>query len=170
MVLAAAARGQSQAAPARFRTAWGDPDLQGIWSSATLTPLERPDTVDQEYLTESQAKELNRNGVEHVLDPTHFDLGASGESNEVWLELGEAVRSRRTSLVVDPPNGRVPYTPEGPDTRALPRSRRCRGADSSGAAAGLIASRGRVMIPAPRSNRPRCQSSAGRAAAGVPAA
>jgi hypothetical protein len=109
------------AAPAQtpFRTAWGDPDLQGIWSNATLTPLERPDTVDQEYLTESEAEELNRTGKERTLAPIKFEVDASGELNDAYMELGQGVRSRRTSLVVDPPNGKVPYTPEGLKRRNL---------------------------------------------------
>jgi hypothetical protein len=102
-----------------FRTPWGDPDLQGIWSNASLTPLERPDTVDQQYLTEAEAEELNRDGMERTLAPIQFEVQASGELNDAYMELGEGVRSRRTSLVVDPPNGKVPFTPEGLKRRNL---------------------------------------------------
>jgi hypothetical protein len=108
-------------AETQFRTSWGDPDLQGIWSNATLTPLERPDAIDHEYLTESEAEELNRTGLERTLAP--LDIGPSGDSSEVWLELGQGVRSRRSSLVIDPPNGKVPYTPEGARRRNLEMAR-----------------------------------------------
>jgi len=111
------------AAPTQFRTPWGDPDLRGIWSNATLTPLERPSTVDKEYLTESEAEELDRTGLERALDPGTIDVGPSGEASEVWLELGQGVRSRRTSLVVDPRDGKVPYTPEGSKRRNLEMAR-----------------------------------------------
>ena len=113
------ALGFAEPATTRFRTAWGDPDLQGLWSNATLTPLERPDTVDQEYLTEAEAEELNRTGMERTLAPIKFEVDASGELNDAYMELGQGVRSRRTSLVVDPPNGKVPYTPEGLKRRNL---------------------------------------------------
>ena len=107
------------AARAQFRTEWGDPDLQGLWSNATLTPLERPDKVQKEYWTEEEAAEIDRNGFESTLAPIQFEVRASGELTEVWMELGKGVRSRRTSLVVDPPNGKVPYTTEGLARRNL---------------------------------------------------
>ena len=109
----------ADAARAQFRTEWGDPDLQGLWSNATLTPLERPDKVQKEYWTEEEAAEIDRNGLESTLAPIQFEVRASGELTEVWMELGKGVRSRRTSLVVDPPNGKVPYTTEGLARRNL---------------------------------------------------
>jgi hypothetical protein len=108
---------------AEFRTAWGDPDLQGIWSNATLTPLERPDTEDRELLTEAEAAELNRTGLQRTLDSSTLDAATSGESSEAWVELGQGVRSRRTSLIVDPPSGRVPYTARGAQQRRLAMAR-----------------------------------------------
>jgi hypothetical protein len=116
VVMLAVAAGPAQTP---FRTPWGDPDLQGIWSNATLTPLERPDAVDQEYLTEAEAAELDRTGMERTLAPIKFEVEASGELNDAYMELGQGVRSRRTSLVVDPPSGKVPYTPEGTKRRNL---------------------------------------------------
>ena len=107
--------GQAQS---RFRTTWGDPDLQGIWSNATLTPLERPaDMAEKPFLTEAEAADIDRTGLERTLKPVAPEVRLSGELNELWLELGTVVRSRRTSLVVDPPDGKVPLTPEGKKRR-----------------------------------------------------
>jgi hypothetical protein len=103
----------------QFRTPWGDPDLQGIWSNATLTPLERPDKVAKEYLTEAEAEEVDASALERTLAPIAFEVRASGELNEVWTELGQGVRSRRTSLIIDPPDGKIPFTPEGRSRRNL---------------------------------------------------
>jgi len=57
--------------------------------------------------------------MERTLAPIKFEVDASGELNEAYMELGQGVRSRRTSLVVDPPNGKVPYTPAGLKRRNL---------------------------------------------------
>ena len=105
----------TEQAMSQARTDWGDPDLQGIWSNATLTPLERPDQIaEQEFLTEAEAIEFEKAGIElTVLNPFDFEVPLSGELNEVWLEPGPVLRSRRTSLVIDPQDGKLPFTPEG---------------------------------------------------------
>ena len=115
----------AEQAKSQFRTEWGDPDFQGIWSNATLTPLERPDQMaDQQFLTEAEAHEIERTGIElTVLNPFDFEVPLSGELNEIWLEPGLIVRSRRTSLVVDPPDGKVPFTPEGKKRRDVALAR-----------------------------------------------
>ena len=98
-------------------TEWGDPDLRGLWSSASLTPFERPlDMADKTHFTEAEAEAIRGTGMERTLEALSVieEFKLSGELNEVFLEPGtEVVRSRSTSLVVDPPNGRVPATPEG---------------------------------------------------------
>ncbi len=110
---------QTSGAAKPFRTPWGDPDLQGIWTNATLTPLERPDTApDKEYLTEEEAAAINESGIERTLAPLKPEVEASGELNEAYMEVGNVVRTRRTSLVIDPANGKVPFTPEGRARRA----------------------------------------------------
>lgn len=113
--LALATSGSAAAEPPR--TEWGDPDLRGVWDSGTLTPLERPPSFgDRQYLTEEEAEALRGTGVEQVMtlvDGT-VEGTVTGELNEVWLAPGQdVVRSLRTSLVVDPPNGQIPFTQAG---------------------------------------------------------
>jgi hypothetical protein len=102
----------------RSKTSWGDPDLQGIWSNATLTPLERSaEMKDKEFLTDAEVADIERTGLERTLKPIAIEVAASGELNDRWLELGKVVRSHRTSLVIDPPDGKIPFTPEGKKRR-----------------------------------------------------
>ena len=105
---------EAQTAP---RTEWGDPDLQGLWSNATVTPMERPTELgDKTHLSEEEAEALRGTGLENVLNLVEgtAEGKTTGELTEIFLEPGtEVVRSRRTSLVVDPPDGKIPFTPEG---------------------------------------------------------
>jgi hypothetical protein len=101
---------------AHDRTPWGDPDIQGIWSNQTPTPLERPDALTgKATLTEAEAAEFERTSLERLLVTVAPEVPLSGELNEIWLETpkGKVPPGRSTSLVVDPPDGKVPYTPEG---------------------------------------------------------
>jgi hypothetical protein len=97
-------------------TPWGDPDLQGIWSNQTPVPLERPAALaGKPYFTEAEAAEAEKNALASVLKNVAADIPTSGEFNEIWLESGKGKvnRSRRTSLVADPPDGKILFTPEG---------------------------------------------------------
>jgi hypothetical protein len=101
---------------AHERTPWGDPDLQGIWTNQTPTPLERPDALGEKTtLSEQEAAEFERTSLERLLTTFARDVPVSGELNEIWLETatGRVPPGRSTSLVVDPPNGKIPYSPEG---------------------------------------------------------
>jgi hypothetical protein len=96
------------------RTPWGDPDLQGLWSNASVTPLERPAPLaNKPFWTEAEAAEVEKNGLETLLKAVAPEVPLSGELNEIWLEVGKVVRNRHTSMVIDPPDGKIPYTPEG---------------------------------------------------------
>ena len=116
--LAGIAAGQTSWKPAR--TPDGQPDLQGIWTNATLTPLQRPvELGNKQFFTEDEAAAFEKQRVEQN-DVDRVE-GARGEAdlarrayNNVWFDRGNrVVKSRRTSLIVDPPDGRVPpFTPE----------------------------------------------------------
>ena len=124
--------------------AQGQPDLEGVWDAASMTPLERPVALgNQEFYTpeemaayeKQRAHELNRDRRDGSADA---DLGRA--YNDGWFDRGAHLASdRRTSRLIDPPNGRFPaMTPEaakkyhemhawlvqhaddGPETRMLP--------------------------------------------------
>ena len=96
-----------------MKTPWGDPDLQGTWSNQTLTPLERPAQFkDKAVLTEAEAaayeKQLVAAGdVDNRTPGTVQDVNLA--YNQVWWDRGnKIVADRRTSLIVEPPDGRIP--------------------------------------------------------------
>ena len=97
---------QSSDAP---RTSWGRPDLQGVWSYASLTPLQRPtDLGNREFFTLEEA--AGRNAATSVDRPPR--PGDTGTYNALWFDRGTIDPSLRTSLIVDPADGRLPLTPE----------------------------------------------------------
>ena len=94
------------------RTAWGDPDLQGQWTNTTTTPLERPDDLGgRELLTDEERAALDEAGdVAREQRGVAAGTGETGSYNNFWVERG--VRMARTSLIVDPSDGRLPpFTP-----------------------------------------------------------
>jgi hypothetical protein len=96
------------------QTAWGDPDLQGIWSYATLTPLQRPAAMgDREFMTDAEIAARNEQSVTDRPAQTTDGANAKvGNYNRLWFDMGKA--SRRTSQIIDPPNGRLPaFTARG---------------------------------------------------------
>jgi hypothetical protein len=115
-----------------LNTAWGDPDLQGVWDFRTITPFERPRELgDQAFLTAEEVANLESDVVDRnrrLLDRPAARASAGGNVdrradgtpgfyNNFWLDTGlRTVGTRRTSLVTDPPNGRLPaLTPVGQD-------------------------------------------------------
>ena len=94
------------------RTADGQPDLQGVWTNATITPFERPpELANKAFLTEKEAAELERQSAKSKVDrpPSAGDVGTY---NQVWFDSGtKVVGTRQTSLVVEPLDGRVPVKP-----------------------------------------------------------
>ncbi len=104
------------------RTAWGQPDLQGVWDFRSITPMQRPnDRADQEFLTAEEAAELDQAAIERDVRSWNREArrteagGNVGAYNNFWMDRGlRTVGTRRTSLIVYPPNGRMPsMTPSG---------------------------------------------------------
>ncbi len=110
------------------RTPWGDPDLQGIWSYATITPLQRPATLAQrEFLTAEEVSEQNQREAGRASSERRAELTPDRDLalayNQVWWDRG--MSTGRTSLIVDPPNGRLPpLTPEAERRQAAQRDHR----------------------------------------------
>jgi hypothetical protein len=120
LVAAAALTGRAQGAA---RTAWGDPDLQGIWPSGQLitVPFERPvDLGTRAELTEAEfAQRVAAAQRQAEADAAEFSTPAPVNAPLApshWLESGRP--SRQTSLIVDPPNGRLPPMTEDGARRA----------------------------------------------------
>ena len=123
------------------RTPWGDPDLQGVWNDATSTPLQRPGAVGSKaVLGDEEAAEFQQQ-LAHDLTRDRRDGGNDADVNraynEHWMDARrlKITADRRTSLIVDPPDGRipplVPLSPEGQ------RAREARAAAGARFAAGL---------------------------------
>jgi hypothetical protein len=95
------------------RTPDGQPDLQGIWTNATITPLERPRALaDKASLTAEEAAALEKRTAEQRAASDKFGPLESGSYNRFWYDDGTKVlATRQTSLVVDPLDGRVPVRP-----------------------------------------------------------
>ena len=131
--MVAAAQSTNTTAPPR--TPWGAPDLQGVWDFRSITPMERPEELaDQEFLTEEEAADLEQETIdrnERLLNRAARNTevtesvdtgedGAPGFYNNFWLDRGTTtVGTRRTSLIVDPPDGQIPtLTPTAEATQA----------------------------------------------------
>ena len=108
------------------RTASGQPDLQGFWTNSTYTPLERPTNVTKEYYTEAEAAAAEKRAAEREVEQTtpgtvpdvHYDFTQFGlDRNQSAL-----ARNLRTSMIVDPTNGRLPPLSAEGQTRAAERA------------------------------------------------
>ena len=118
------------------RTPDGHPDLGGIWTNATITPLERPRNLEgTEFLTDVEAAEYEAEA--RVLnDGDRRDSNPQADLrtgyNDFWWDRGtDVVSTKRTSLIVDPPNGRIPPLTDEAQRNAAARTeaRRLRPAD-----------------------------------------
>jgi hypothetical protein len=93
------------------RTPWGQPDLQGVWDFAILTPMERPaEFAGKETFTDEDVANIvaQSAGFTQLLSERGIG-GSTGTYDEFWFDFGTDVSAdRRTSLVVDPPDGRIP--------------------------------------------------------------
>jgi hypothetical protein len=97
------------------RLPWGDPDLEGIWTNATLTTLQRaPELGTKAFFTAEEAAAWEKQRIQATNADRPLRAGEVGAYNDAFFERGtRGVKSRRTSLIVDPPDGRIPaLTPE----------------------------------------------------------
>ena len=115
--------GLAQDAP---QTAWGAPDLQGVWDFRTITPLQRPEDLGEKaFLTEEEAVQREQAAVERAIELWNREArrteagGNVGGYNNFWMDQGtRVIGTRRTSLIIDPPNGRMPESTEAGRARA----------------------------------------------------
>jgi hypothetical protein len=131
-VSAVPARIEGQAVPAARSTAKyvaprtpdGKPDLQGVWTNVTITPLERPaNLAGKEFFTPAEAADYEKvtvanNNADRRDGPPAADVGRA--YNDFWWDRGtKVVPTLRTSLIIDPKDGRIPaLTPEAQSRRA----------------------------------------------------
>ncbi|MGE3177334.1 MAG: hypothetical protein AB7O32_07680 [Vicinamibacterales bacterium] len=117
-VIAPVTGGQPQAAQGAARgrwsppkTAWGHPDLQGVWNNATPVPLERPNGLEKAELDDEEAASLERTAMARRDAPP--PAGDPGTYNAFWSDTGRGGATKRTALIIDPPDGRIPpLTPQ----------------------------------------------------------
>ena len=116
-LVSASVAGQETPTPAKApaakratpRTPWGHADLQGTWDFRTITPMERPARfASKEFLTDAEAATLEQENADAAVDRAPKQ-GDPGTYNQFWMDFGTKVAgTRRSSLVVDPPDGRIP--------------------------------------------------------------
>ena len=149
--LPAMAGAQTGSSGAPGRTPWGAPDLQGVWDFRSLTPMERPtdiaasETFTEETAAEFSAQEIGRRSRDNDTS------GRVVPYNDFWFDEGTTVTTDRTSLVVDPPDGRIPALTPFTAAKIAELRRVRRGVDSDAPTPG-----GFVEDLGPGSLRVRC--------------
>src|SRR5215831_12489318 len=122
------------------KTPWGDPDLQGVWNDATSTPLQRPNGASKDVLSDEEAAEFQAQ-LANDLSRDRRDGGAEADVNraynEHWMDSRrlKITADHRTSLIVDPLDGRIP--PLAPLSPEREKARGARAAANTRFNAGL---------------------------------
>jgi len=121
----------SAAEPTATKTPWGEPDLQGIWTVERLVPLERPDGVTKPFYTDEEVSRLDRersgksvfgNGVR---EERGSEADVAGAYNSVFTSQRRT--GRRTGMITDPPDGKIPPPTADARRRASARTEARRG-------------------------------------------
>src|SRR5215469_2947595 len=112
---------QAQSAK-QFRTPWGEPDLQGIWNGETLTPLQRPARfANKPVLTPEEAAKMEADVAARPGRDARAERGTekdvAGAYNQIFAQRGTHLADRRTSLIIDPPDGKIPPLTPGAQKR-----------------------------------------------------
>lgn len=151
------------------RTPDGRPDLQGVWTNATITPFERPGELSgKQVLSDREAAALEEQAAQGRVDGPP-QAGDPGSYNQFWFDRGtKVVGTKRTSLVVDPPDGRVPpLTPAAQqmqqEARAYARLHPADGPEDRSLAERCIlwGTAGPPMVPGPYNNNYQIVQGAG---------
>ena len=106
------------------RTSWGAPDLQGVWDFRTLTPFERPVDLEQDVYTDEERAEFEaRRNAQIAVRDDQVPGDIVGNYNQFWFDAdATVVETNRTSLVVDPPDGRLPSLTQAAEKRKMERA------------------------------------------------
>jgi hypothetical protein len=140
----------------------GHPDLEGIWTNGTITPLERPrELADKPFFTAAEAAEYEKQARERNNGDrrdANSDADLATGYNDFWWDRGtKVVSTLRTSLIVDPPDGRIPALTADAQKRAAARAEARRlhpadGPENLSLADRCIARPGPPMLPAGYNN------------------
>jgi hypothetical protein len=137
-VVAAPAAAQESRKFSPPKTPWGEPDLQGTYSNRTITPFERPANVNgREFFTKEEVAGLESRAQQQSGDENRSkgtDADVARAYNDFWWDRGTKVTSPRTSLVVEPADGKVPAQTDAAKGRAADEGKRpaFRGAGATG--------------------------------------
>ena len=142
VALAGAALAPAAAAQSELRTPDGYPDLQGLWNFSTATPMQRPDDLaGRDTLTAEEAAEweqalAERRRAGDSTSPTASLEARVSYEQAIWFEQGNSLERQRTSLIIDPPNGRIPAVRPDAEARGqltrLLRGRHAHGPEDRG--------------------------------------
>ena len=117
-------------------TPWGHPDIQGVWDRHSITPLERaPELGGRELFTDAEIAQLEKQAVLTNTDEARQDDKARDVAtayNDFWWDRATKTTTRRTSLIIDPADGRIPALTAAAQARAATEGTRAVGSLGTG--------------------------------------